>query len=272
VKIQEYISTGILESYVLGLTTEEENRQVESLALQYPEIKDEIATIEESLGRMVGALEKDPPPALKNNILARIRKEESEIHSGNGRVVEMDSADTREGSHFSWWIAASVTLLLVSSGINVLLYYRWKSVENELAAISNEKEIMAQQFSIERANFEESAKEMAILRQPENKVVMLKGTKMAPAALAVVYWNTRSHDVYLNVDILPATPPGMQYQLWAIVDGKPVDAGMIDLADGTGKLHKMKSFDGAQAFAITLEKKGGSPGPDLDALYLMGNV
>jgi hypothetical protein len=50
---------------------------------------------------------------------------------------------------------------------------------------------------------------------------------------------------------LPAPALGKQYQLWAIVDGKPVDAGIISLQKEIYKIQKMKSFGSAQAFAIT---------------------
>ncbi len=58
-------------------------------------------------------------------------------------------------------------------------------------------------------------------------------------------------------------------QLWAIVEGKPVDAGMIDACSG---LCKMKNISNASAFAITLEKRGGSPTPNLEQLQVIGNV
>jgi anti-sigma-K factor RskA len=34
----------------------------------------------------------------------------------------------------------------------------------------------------------------------------------------------------------------------------------------------MKSFGSAQAFAITLEKAGGSPTPTMDEMYVMAKV
>jgi anti-sigma-K factor RskA len=65
------------------------------------------------------------------------------------------------------------------------------------------------------------------------------------------------------------TPAGKQYQLWAIVDGKPVDAGMIGDCEG---LCKMKVIDHAEAFAVTLENAGGSPAPTLTAMFVLGKV
>jgi len=56
-----------------------------------------------------------------------------------------------------------------------------------------------------------------------------------------------------------------------MVDGKPVDAGMIDMNEAAPFM-KLKNIPRAEAFAITLEKKGGSPVPTMDALYVMGKV
>ena len=69
---------------------------------------------------------------------------------------------------------------------------------------------------------------------------------------------------------MPAAPQGMQYQLWAIVDGKPVDAGVFDVA--TSGLLKMKTLDGAVAFAVTIEPRGGRPSPTLETMQVIGNV
>ncbi len=62
-----------------------------------------------------------------------------------------------------------------------------------------------------------------------------------------------------------------QYQLWAIVDGHPVDAGIFDM-DKDLSFVKLKTIPKAEAFAITLEKKGGSITPNMDAMYVMGKV
>ena len=92
-----------------------------------------------------------------------------------------------------------------------------------------------------------------------------------PASATTVYWDTSTKDVYLAVNRLPAPTSEQQYQLWAMVDGKPVDAGMFDMKDGAGNDENEK-HPKAQAFAITLEKKGGSPTPRWISYYVMGKV
>jgi hypothetical protein len=80
----------------------------------------------------------------------------------------------------------------------------------------------------------------------------MKGLPISPASVALVFWNKSTKEVFLDVKNLPVPPEGMQYQLWALDNGVPVDAGVFDLADA-GNLQKLKSINNAQAFAVTLE-------------------
>lgn len=79
-------------------------------------------------------------------------------------------------------------------------------------------------------------------------------------------------EVYIDPGNLPEAPEGMQYQLWGIVDGKPVDAGMIVTKKGNKyRMQKMKTFGKAEAFAVTLETMGGNPTPK-GQMYVMGKM
>ena len=89
----------------------------------------------------------------------------------------------------------------------------------------------------------------------------MKGMPPSPSSYATVYWDTTSKDAYLLINNLPAPSTEMQYQLWALLDGKPVDLGMIDsefFVKQNRLLLKAKNVQNAQAFAITLEKKDRS--------------
>ena len=58
------------------------------------------------------------------------------------------------------------------------------------------------------------------------QIITLKGVEKHPESKATVFWDQKTKEVYLNAESLPKAPKGMQYQLWAIADGKPVNAGM----------------------------------------------
>ncbi len=77
--------------------------------------------------------------------------------------------------------------------------------------------------------------------------------------------------MYLVVKNMPKLSNDQQYQLWALIDGKPKDLGVFDATDDKVIL-KMKNTQKAQAFAITIEKKGGSPSPTLDSMQSLGKT
>ena len=99
----------------------------------------------------------------------------------------------------------------------------------------------------------------------------MKGTPLSAESSVFIHWNKKNSEVFVDVASLPAAPEGMQYQLWAIVDGKPMDMGVFDVTK-EGDIQKMNSIAKASAFAVTLEKKGGSPTPSLEKMYVMGAV
>ena len=100
----------------------------------------------------------------------------------------------------------------------------------------------------------------------------MQGTQMSPGSFANIYWDSTSKDVYLLVNNMPKPASDKQYQLWAIIDGKPVDLGVIDEKVWDKKLLvQMKNVQNAQAFAITLEPEGGSPAPR-GSMYVMGKL
>jgi anti-sigma-K factor RskA len=73
----------------------------------------------------------------------------------------------------------------------------------------------------------------------------------------------------LDIDGLPPPPDDHDYQVWAIVDGTPVDLGVLDSQLG---IHRMRSIADATAFTVTIETLGGNPVPNLDRMVLLGEV
>ena len=77
--------------------------------------------------------------------------------------------------------------------------------------------------------------------------------------------------MFLSVQNLKDLTEENQYQLWAIIDGAPVDAGVFN--PGESNLLKMKNItSGAAAFAVTIEPKGGSENPSLETMQVVGEV
>ena len=104
----------------------------------------------------------------------------------------------------------------------------------------------------------------------ESKNVLLEGLPISPESKAAVVWNPKTTEVLLAAHDLPTPATGFQYQLWAIVDGQPVSAGVFD--HDIDNQFLLAVSGNAAAFAITLEKEGGVESPTLEQMYVVGNV
>ncbi|MES2798170.1 MAG: anti-sigma factor [Bacteroidota bacterium] len=247
--LEAYISSGILESYALGAATPKEKVEVEANIVAYPELAIELALIREAIESYALLHEQNPPADLKAKTMQALFGEQSEKPKANFTI---EKSENQINNLFNWRVAASWALLALSVGGNFYFFSQWKSTEGKLVVAQAQNTQMAQNDVIQKANFETK---IAIIDNAQFKKVVLKGTEAAPNAFASVYFNTISKEVYLVNMKMPVLPEGKQYQLWAIIDGKPVDAGMISEADSLGK---MKLSPNAAAFAISIENVGGS--------------
>lgn len=258
-----YIESGILETYALGMCSDEEMRQVEAMCNRYPEVKAELTQIQEAINGYATAHSKTPKAETRDRILNEIAALEESTQYEKPTIPLFNSRLA---------IAASFILLSLSLIGNIFFYNKWRSANEEVIALNSEKQQLADNMKTNQVKLENMHNDMAVLTDPYTMKVMMKGVAKSPNSMAMIYWNQQSKEVFIELKSLPMPEAGKQYQLWAIVDGKPVDAGMISMTEGDSSLHKMKDFESAQAFAITLEKEGGSPSPTLTEMYVMGAV
>ena len=270
-EIKDIISSGLLELYISGLTSIEETRQVDQWVSQYPEVKDELNSIQEAME--IYALDHaiKPDDSIKAKILSRI----ADTGSSHSSVAvpytmkadtssEISNPDTvvKSMNFYKFLAAASVILLIISSSVAYNFYSKYKDTNEQFVAV-NEK--------LKKDEFKDQAMHsaMEVMTNKYARPVMLNGTPHSPEAVAKIYWmKDKGGDVYVDPTNLPDLPTNKQYQLWAIIDGKPADAGMISKDKGTYHIQKMKSFGNVQAFAITMETDGGNPTPKGDMIVI----
>lgn len=264
--IAEYISSGILESYILGELTESEAQEVRRVIDQYPEVRDELEVIELSLEALAHKVAVKPSDSVKEKIYQDLRFAEPTDDKGKS-----DGDNVRQLRTFKYAAAASVILMLLSSALAYNYYARWKQTESELSTLIAQNERVAQDFNNVSKELERVKGTLEITTSAAFASITMNGTDNAPNVTARVYWNANSAEVYLDKGSLKPTEQGKEYQLWAIVDGQPVDAGVFNVASLEG-LQKMKAITNASAFAVTVEPSGGSVSPTLEAMQVIGEV
>ncbi len=278
--IEEYISNGIIESYVLGLADAQEVAELELLKSIYPEIQAAIDSFEASLETVALSNAIAPAADTKEKLFLALQDEFTNttntteavaIDSKGAKVVSMPlkPIPARSAKIFQYVAAASVILFVVSAGLNIYFFSKYKSAAEQVVALLNQKNTLYTDNQTMQAKYLELNSSLQLMSDTNIIKVAMKGIPGKEGNLATVFWDNKTKDVYLLPNKLPKAPEGKQYQLWALVNGKPIDAGVLEDCNGVCKL---KNTQKADIFAITLEKKGGSPTPDLSQLYVLGKV
>lgn len=248
--------------YVTGAASPEESAQVLAWRKEYPAVAVELNSLEEALQRYAIAHAVEPPGTVKEEIMSNLG------------IRDNVAAPVKIISIFPWRFAAAAAILLLigSTVLNIFYYNKYSEADKKYQ--NSEQQLASVNSGVEDMNkrVEDMNKDMNIVRSRYSEPVALHGMEAAPDAGAKIFWMKNTGEVFVDPGNLPMAPRGKQYQLWAIVDGKPVDGGMISANDGKKySIQKMKTFGKAQAFAITLETEGGNPEPK-GVMYVKGEI
>lgn len=251
----QFLASGLLEQYVLGLTSSRETEEVEEWLRLYPELKQEVKAMHDALEKYSLAQGITPPPRLRSKVLNKIDSE----HQVSGLRIADNSSQQTKGSRLMNWktliwpIAASlaVVILLVK---NNDLSHNIRSMQAELAQT--------------KAVCEEEAKRFqAFIQHPATQSIKLKGGALAPDATITIYWNPDQKLAFLDTSTLPAiSDPEKQFQIWADVEGEMINLGLLkQFAKET--LQPIAFLEKAESLNLTLEPVGGSPHPHVEFLF-----
>lgn len=279
--VQEYISSGVLESYVLGLADEAERAEFERMYAAHPEIRAAMEAFEVSLEDHATKNAIQPSKNIKSKIFSEIQieidKNNREEYVAPVYSIGNESRDVPVVANVSWQrylAAASVVLLIGSTALNLYFFNQYRTYSSKYDELVSQQSQLANHNNVMQSKLAQYENSLALMRNPDMAIITMPGSNVPtspdPSCLATVYWDTNSRDVYLLVNKLPQPSADKQYQLWAIVDGKPVNVGIFNLQNES-PIVRMKNIPRAQQFAITLERKGGSATP-LGPMYVAGKV
>lgn len=261
---QSYISSGILEAYAAGVLSEPERIGVEQNLLRYPELRAELTAIEEAQEKFLMKTAVRPSVAVKEKVFAAIDSQQV-----SRKVVKLT-----ENSKLAYWkyaVAASLSLALITSYLAYDYRDKWRNTAVSLNELIAQNQQIAEDYNVVNNRIDRIENDIRVLNDPAFKRVVMTGTSNAPQAMAYVYWNKSSNEVYLSLQNMRELSKENQYQLWAIIDGKPMDAGVFD--GNLAGLIKMKNIaNDVAAFAVTIEPRGGKLAPSLETMQVVGNV
>jgi len=279
---------------------ETEQGEVETAVLQYPDVKAAVDSLQQDKERFVQLYAIAPPAGIKDRLMEIIRQENTEEGNNllpeelrtpaavNGKnhkkavketpVKQLPVTNKSNDKIWKYLTAAIVVLLLGSVIMNFFFFHKstdYKSRYQSLVATKEKLEADKEQQA--QASLRQTDSTAVIeadpLSNPDFKWTKITGGGAYAGNEVSVGWNARTQSLYLLAQLMPVPPAGKQFQLWAIVNKKLVDAGVFLTGAGVSKqLQQMKAIAAAQGFAITLERKGGSPDPSMDQVCMSAKI
>jgi len=281
--LKAYIESGVLELYVLGDLSPEETLHVEEMASRYPEVRDELAAIEQAMEEYAMQNAVEPSIEVGTRLFEKlgIREDnEDKIVSATPVqeepvIVRFDGSDSKV-STLRYALVACVALLIVSTVALFITYNKLNDAHDQIASLNLDKQKFAGLVRQLEFNNKGLDNMVAMYDSKEWSTIRMAGQAFSPKSKMNVYWNKKDKSVLINYVAmdLPETDAEHEYQLWALVNGKPVSLGVFGKPDSTSNeaLQKMQAIQEAQAFAVTLEPMGGSVNPTMEKLTVMGGV
>ena len=162
--------------------------------------------------------------------------------------------------------AAAAVLLLAVWGVAGQIRMRGEIRRMTAEQESLERRVAALGQEVQQARFEarRTAQALQVLAAPHVSSVVLAGLGPTPGAAGHTYVNPQTHDALFYAFNLPVLAPDKTYQLWFIADGRPVSAGTFAVdprGTGTLRVERVVDVEDIQAWAVTVEPRGGVPQP-----------
>jgi len=255
--LQEMISSGMLELYVMGSLSQREAERVEEALQEYPEIKSEVEKIEATFIQL-GSENVSLPETVWENISSQLQQ----------RKKPQKTIKSIAWRELSGWAAAIICFVGV-----IWFWTENRSNSDQILNIQNEKIVLENELNTLQTEIKESDKLLDVLRSKEVQSILLPANEsVTKTAFAKVYYNSSENTAYLDIQGLPKAPEGKVYQAWSLLLNPltPTSIGVLDQTDEA--FIKLENIPNSEAFGITLENEGGSETPSLDQLYVLGAV
>ena len=247
---EEFLSSGLLELYILGLASKEETAEVEYYLKKYPELRSNV-----NKGKK--AIDNYADQYLKKTNPSDVKDDSQELSSFLSRIPSL--------------VNKNILLLTLTIGSLFGAIYLNQRTSLNKARTSNEilsKKLEECQNDSKQLEHHEAI--IAFFQHQGTRTLHLNGTTYSPVAEAIVYWNDHLKVAYCHAFSLPKISRHHQYQVWADVNGEMVDMGLLEKNNNT--LHQVQFIGGAESFNITVEPLGGSKHPTVERLAANGVI
>jgi anti-sigma-K factor RskA len=249
---EQFLKTGLLEQFALGLTDAEESVLVERYLQQFPELQDELYAMQKALEQYA---QQYTIPSVSTTPQNGPQSTGMQPSPAQSPPVQLP---------WSKWLSYA-TLIALTLGY----LYQSNRFQQSRQALRDTSTALSSCES-QNQTLREYQRVYALITAPQTQVITLTGSTTPSGAQAIVYWNAAQQQAFCQTGLLPDPPNNQQYQIWADVDGSMVSIGLID--SPAQNLQVIDYIAQAESLNITLEPLGGSNTPTISQLYVTARL
>ncbi|MEG4319975.1 MULTISPECIES: anti-sigma factor [unclassified Microcoleus] len=199
-------SEELMAGYVLGNLSSEEAEELRQLLKENPELATEVASLQEVLEVMPYALpDIEPPPHLYSAILeAASAASVAEPNPDVSGVTNSFPQEKRKHPPLQWSRVIGSIAALLALAVGLDNYRLRQQITTLEAQVVRQKDVIA------------------MLQQPNTRLVSLKGMADASAASGSIVITPGEPKAVLILRNLPVLPQGQFYQLWSVTNNEKI--------------------------------------------------
>lgn len=248
-KLHTFLNSNLLNAYLVGEVSFEESKEVEYFISNYPEAASAYEKLQDNLELIAKAGAVDVP----KNILSDILKSLDE--KNDAKVIQL--VQERKTPWYS--IAASAAAVLFAA-TSFMLYQKNQNLSDENAVVIEEIYDLRSDIDKNNSKLDDLSRELMKLNNPNAKKYVINGNERAKNLQTVAYINAVEKTSMIDVITLPQLPKEQHYQIWAELQDRMVNLGILDEADR--KLKQIPYMEDALALSIKIGTKGDNANED----------
>ena len=242
-KLHSFLNSNLLNTYLVGETSREESKKVEHFISSYPEAAAAYEKLQDNLEIIAKAGALDVP----NNVLAEIL--ETLDASNETKVIQL--VQPRKTPWYSIVASAAAVLFAATS---FMLYQKNQNLSDETNVVIEELFDLRSDINNNNSKLDELSKELMKLNNPDAKKYVFNGNERAKNLKTVAYINSVEKTSMIDVITLPQLPKEQHYQIWAQLQDRMINLGILDESDR--KLKQIPYVEDALALSIKIGTKG----------------
>lgn len=243
-KLNNFLNSDLLSRYLVGDTSLEESKEVEHFISNYPEAAQAFDELQNNLEIVAKAGAEEAPNHILSNILDAIEEKPTET-----KVIHM--AQRRKTPWYSIAASAAAVVFAVTS---FMLYQKNLQLTSENNIVVEEIYDLRSDIEYNNSKLDELSRELLKLNNPNSKKYVINGNERAKNLKTVAYINPVEKTSMIDVITLPRLPEEQQYQIWAELQDRMVNLGILDESDR--KLKQIPYMEDALALSIKIGNKG----------------